>query len=99
MADSTLNVFLGRGNAATMAALVPSPPTPASGPASGYTFFNTTDSLLYAWSGAAWVVASGAGGGVPATVQGDILYASGTNTLAALAKNTSATRYLSNTGG
>lgn len=30
--------------------------------------------------------------------QGDILYASGTTTLAALAKNTTATRYLSNTG-
>lgn len=32
------------------------------------------------------------------TVQGDILYASGTNTLTNLAKNTSSTRYLSNTG-
>lgn len=31
--------------------------------------------------------------------QGDILYASALNTLAALAKNTTATRYLSNTGG
>jgi len=32
------------------------------------------------------------------TSQGDLLYASGANTLARLAKNTSATRYLSNTG-
>ena len=32
------------------------------------------------------------------TTQGDLLYASASNTLARLAKNTSATRYLSNTG-
>jgi hypothetical protein len=32
------------------------------------------------------------------TTQGDLLYASGANTLARLAKNTTATRYLSNTG-
>jgi len=38
------------------------------------------------------------GSSIPATVQGDILYASGANTLAALAKSTSATRYLSNAG-
>ncbi len=31
-------------------------------------------------------------------IQGDVLYASGADTLAALAKNTAATRYLSNTG-
>jgi hypothetical protein len=42
--------------------------------------------------------AGGGGSTVPTTVQGDTLYASGTNVLAALAKNTSATRYLSNTG-
>lgn len=41
---------------------------------------------------------SGAGSSVPATVQGDTLFASAVNTLAALAKDTNATRYLSNTG-
>lgn len=35
---------------------------------------------------------------LPNTVQGDILYASGTNTIAKLNKSASATRYLSNTG-
>lgn len=35
---------------------------------------------------------------VPVTVQGDILYGSAANTLSALAKSSSATRYLSNTG-
>jgi hypothetical protein len=35
---------------------------------------------------------------LPSSVQGDLLYASGTNTWAKLAKNTSASRYLSNTG-
>lgn len=36
--------------------------------------------------------------GLPTTVQGDILYASGTDTIVKLTKSTSATRYLSNTG-
>lgn len=38
------------------------------------------------------------GTGLATFSQGDIVYASAANTLAALAKNTSATRYLSNTG-
>lgn len=38
------------------------------------------------------------GTGLTSYTQGDILYASAANTLAALAKNASATRYLSNTG-
>jgi Chaperone of endosialidase len=35
---------------------------------------------------------------LPSSVQGDLLYASGTNTWAKLAKNTTASRYLSNSG-
>ncbi len=38
------------------------------------------------------------GTGLTSLTQGDILYASASNTLSALAKNASATRYLSNTG-
>ena len=38
------------------------------------------------------------GTGITTVAQGDILYASGANTITVLAKNTSATRYLSNTG-
>jgi len=38
------------------------------------------------------------GTGLTSATQGDIIYASGANTLSMLAKNTSATRYLSNTG-
>lgn len=38
------------------------------------------------------------GGALPSSVQGDMLYASGVNTLTTLAKNASATRYVSNTG-
>lgn len=38
------------------------------------------------------------GTGVTSIAQGDILYGSATNTLSALAKDTNATRYLSNTG-
>jgi len=41
---------------------------------------------------------TGGGSSVPTTSQGDILYASAANTLSALAKDTNATRYLSNTG-
>jgi hypothetical protein len=44
------------------------------------------------------VNASGGGSTVPTTVQGDTLYASAADTLTALAKNTTATRYVANTG-
>lgn len=49
---------------------------------------------------AAGVLSNTAGGGssVPTTAQGDTLFASAVNTLSALAKDTNATRYLSNTG-
>jgi len=42
--------------------------------------------------------AAGPGSSIPTTVQGDTLYASAPDTLSALAKDTNATRYLSNTG-
>ena len=38
------------------------------------------------------------GTGITTVAQGDLLYASGANTIVALAKNTTATRYLANTG-
>lgn len=44
------------------------------------------------------VSASGGGSSVPTTVQGDTLYSSAANTLSALTKDASATRYLANTG-
>jgi hypothetical protein len=43
-------------------------------------------------------LATTGGPALPAVVQGDLLYGSATNVLSALAKNTTATRYLSNTG-
>ncbi len=43
-------------------------------------------------------VALTAGSTIPTVAQGDLLYGSAANTLSALAKNASATRYLSNTG-
>lgn len=53
-------------------------------------------SLTLGWTGQLAVTRGGTGlGGV---AQGDLLYGSAANTLSALAKNTSATRYLSNTG-
>lgn len=49
------------------------------------------------WSGTT-IVATKGGTGLATYVQGDLLYASAANTLSALAKSASATRYLSNTG-
>lgn len=63
MSDTTLNQFVASGTAAEMAAFTPSPPTVASGPDSGYVFFNTDDSTLYSWDGANWVTAVPAGAG------------------------------------
>lgn len=53
-------------------------------------------SITAGWTGTLPVTRGGLGFGT--TTQGDILYADGANSLAKLAKNTSATRYLSNTG-
>jgi hypothetical protein len=53
-------------------------------------------SLTLGWTGQLAVTRGGTGLGTIA--QGDLLYGSAANTLSALAKNTSATRYLSNTG-
>jgi hypothetical protein len=49
------------------------------------------------WSGTAIIVTKG-GTGLTSCVQGDLFYGSAANTIAALTKNASATRYLSNTG-
>jgi hypothetical protein len=49
------------------------------------------------WNATAIGVTKG-GTGLTTTTQGDILYADASNSIAKLAKNTSATRYLSNTG-
>lgn len=54
MSDATLNRFVASGTAAERAAFVPSPPTPASGPDSGYFFFETDTNKTYSWNGAAW---------------------------------------------
>lgn len=61
MADQTLNRFLASGTAAEMAAFVPDPPTPASGPDPGYVWFQTDTGDTYAWDGAAWQLVAGAG--------------------------------------
>jgi len=53
-------------------------------------------SLTLGWTGTLAVTRGGTG--LSTVAQGDILYGSAANTLVALAKNASATRYLSNTG-
>lgn len=53
-------------------------------------------SLTLGWTGQLGVTRGGTG--LASFNQGDLIYSSAANTLAALAKNTSATRYLSNTG-
>jgi hypothetical protein len=78
----------GTGNAFTL----------FSGPAASiktYTLPNTTTSIL---TTAAAVSVPQGGTGLTTVAQGDLLYGSAANTLSALAKSASATRYLSNTG-
>lgn len=62
--------------------------------------FNTGSSTFQGCTATNTVVtlASSAGASIPAVTQGDLLFGSGANALSALAKNASATRYLSNTG-
>jgi hypothetical protein len=66
------------------------------------TYTVTQSSTTLAFSGAITLgtaLATTSGGtGLTSFTQGDIIYSSASNTLAALAKSTSATRYLSNTG-
>ncbi len=51
------------------------------------------------WRGdGTWATPTGTGSSVPSTSQGDTLYSSASNVLSALAKDTNATRYISNTG-
>ena len=57
MTDSTLNRFIAQGTAAQRASFTPSPPTPGSGPAYGYYWYETDTGLLWAWytGSSAWV--------------------------------------------
>ena len=97
MSDTGYDVFQHYGTAAERAAFTPDP-SAAAGVQPLYIWKETDTGTTYIYT-TSWEVLSGAGGSIPATVQGDMLYASAANTIAALAKNTTATRYLSNTGG
>lgn len=65
MSDSKLNQFVASGTTTERLAFTPSPPTPASGPDPGYTFWDTTLQALYVWNAgtSAWVAAGGGGSG------------------------------------
>lgn len=65
MTDSTLNRFLAEGTNAQRLAFTPTPPTPASGPAPLYIWFETDTSNTYAWNitTTAWVQVNTGGGG------------------------------------
>ena len=61
MADSSVNRFVGSvADATARGAFTPSPPTPASGPAQGYTLLQRDTNVLYSWNAgsASWVVAA-----------------------------------------
>jgi hypothetical protein len=92
MSDTSYNVFQHYG---THAARLAFTPTPGSGQPI-YIWYETDTGSTFLYDTSWHQVTSS--GTLPATVQGDILYASGVNTVVALAKNASATRYLSNTG-
>ncbi len=95
--DTQYEVFQHYGTNAQRLAFTP---TPAGGIQPIYSWWVTDAGANHGlWIyDTGWSQVGGGTGSLPATVQGDILYASGTNTLSALAKDTNATRYLSNTG-
>lgn len=80
------------------------PLTPASGKLILYAktdknlYFKDSDGIEKSVGFAGSVGVTQGGTGLNAATQGDILYSSATNTLARLPKNTTATRYLANTG-
>lgn len=95
MSDQQYEIFQQYGTNAERLAFTPNP---AAGIQPIYIWYETDTGSSYVYD-SSWHTLAGAGGGLPASVQGDLFYASGVNTVVALAKNASATRYLSNTGG
>ena len=93
-ARSNLGLVIGSNVEAWSAVL----DTVAAGTYVGSTSITTLGTISTGvWSGT--VIGTTKGGtGLSSYTQGDIIYASAANTLATLAKNTSSTRYLSNTG-
>jgi hypothetical protein len=64
----------------------------------GQTSITTLGTIATGTWSATTIATTKGGTGLTSYTQGDIIYASASNTLVVLAKNTSATRYLSNTG-
>lgn len=96
MSDTGYDVFQHYGTDAERLAFTPDPST-ATDVQPIYIWYATDTGLTWLYD-TTWHSIAGPGGSIPTTAQGDLLYASGVNTLAALAKNATATRYLSNTG-
>jgi hypothetical protein len=110
MADMATASLLGRNTAGTGAPEVLS----AASAKTLLSLNNVENTALSTWAGSTNITSLGTigtgtwnataigatkgGTGLTSATQGDLLYASGANTWAALAKNTSSTRYLSNTG-
>src|SRR3954463_9258148 len=88
------------GGVPTTAQVVTADDETATLPNSRQLTAGTNITLSTATPGELIINSTGGGGGstVPTTVQGDTLFASAVNTLSALAKDTNATRYVSNTG-
>lgn len=88
----TLSASSGSGTVTSVALTMPTGFTVTGSPITTNGTFAVTTSLAGA------VYASGGAFLSVALAQGDLLFGSATNTLSTLAKNTTATRYLSNTG-
>lgn len=90
MSDTTLNAFVAQfADAAARTAFVPSPPTPASGPDSGYFALQQDTGALYAWdsNASAWVLIAAGGGNVTAAgtlTSNALIIGGGTKAVAAL---------------
>lgn len=93
MSDTSYPVFQHYGTNAQRLAFTPAP----AGGQPIYLWYETDTGQTFLYD-TSWHQITSAGT-LPASVQGDIFYATAVNTVAALAKNTTATRYLSNTGG
>lgn len=86
MSDTTLNRFVSRGTHAQRLAYTPSPPTPASGPSSGYFFFETDTGDTFSWDGAAWAQVNATGTGIT-QLTGDVTAGPGSGSQAATIAN------------
>jgi uncharacterized protein DUF5907 len=96
MSDALYETFQHYGTNAERIAFTPDPPPTTGGVQPIYVWYETDTGETFVYDTTWHQVSSAAA--LPVVAQGDLLYGSAANTISTLAKNASATRYLSNTG-